>query len=56
METLNMKDNLLLRRRKPSRVGPRRRGAEFLLLPNQSRLGTTASDKLKNEENHNAEG
>ena len=34
METLNMKDNLLLRRRKPSRVGPRRRGAAFLLLPN----------------------
>ena len=34
METLNMKDNLLLRWRKPSRVWPRRRGAAFLLLPN----------------------
>ena len=34
METLNMTDNLLLRWRKPFRVGPRRRGAAFLLLPN----------------------
>lgn len=34
METLNMTDNLLLRRRKPFRVGPRRRGALFLLSPN----------------------
>ena len=37
METLNMKDNRLLRWWKPSRVGPRRRGAAFFLLPNQSR-------------------
>lgn len=34
METLNMKDNLLLRWWKPSRVGPRRRGAALLLSPN----------------------
>ena len=35
METLNMTDNLLLRWRKPFRVGPRRRGALFLLSPNK---------------------
>ena len=34
METLNMTDNLLLRWWKPFRVGPRRRGAAFLLSPN----------------------
>ncbi len=34
METLNMTDNLLLRWWKPFRVGPRRRGALFLLSPN----------------------
>jgi hypothetical protein len=34
METLNMKDNLLLLWWKPSRVGPRRRGAALLLSPN----------------------
>ena len=39
METLNMTDNLLLRRRKPFRVGPRRRGALFLLSPNPSVTG-----------------
>ena len=38
METLNMMDNLLLRWRQPFRVGPRRRGAAFLLLPNPSVL------------------
>ena len=50
METLNMKDNLLLRWWKPSRVGPRRRGAAFFLLPNPSRLGTTAMNNHKTEE------
>ena len=34
METLNMMDNQLLRWRQPFRVGPRRRGALFLLSPN----------------------
>lgn len=37
METLNMTDNLLLRWWKPFRVGPRRRGALFLLSPNPQR-------------------
>ena len=38
METLNMTDNLLLRWWKPFRVGPRRRGAAFLLSPNPTGL------------------
>lgn len=48
METFNMMDNLLLRWRKPFRVGPRRRGAAFLLLSNPSlTLGRPANKRKK---------